>query len=128
MRKILPVLLLTLFFVPILPGSPRQLYATFFPEKCGASRDEVLRTALGCIPTQPNQFIMAAIRILLGLGGGIAFLLMIVGAAFVLTSQGNPEAINRGKEVFTGAIIGLLMMIFSTFLLELIGVDILGLF
>ena len=71
---------------------------------------------------------MAAVRILLGLGGGIAFLMMIIGAGFVLTSRGNPEAVNRGKEVFTGAIVGLLMMIFSTFLLELIGVDILGLF
>ena len=127
MRKAAVLITLPLFIISILLHTSNQIYA-FYPEKCGASRDQVLDTALGCIPTNPSQFLMAAVRILLGLGGGIAFLMMIIGAGFVLTSRGNPEAVNRGKEVFTGAIVGLLMMIFSTFLLELIGVDIFGLF
>jgi len=73
-------------------------------------------------------FVGAFRDIIIGVGGGIAFLLMIVGAAFILTSRGNPEAIARGKEVFVGALTGLLIMIFSVFLLELIGSDMLGLF
>ena len=87
-----------------------------------------IETALGCIPTHPVAFVSQFMIILLGVGGGIAFLLMIIGAFFVLTSQGQPERVQRGKEVFTGALVGLLMIIFGTFILELIGVDILGLF
>jgi len=87
-----------------------------------------LETALGCIPTQPLGFISAFQGVLVGMGGGIAFLMMIIGAAFVLTSQGNPERVKRGKEVFTGGIVGLLFIIFAVFILRLIGYDILGLF
>jgi hypothetical protein len=87
-----------------------------------------IRTAIGCIPTQPLEFIGQFRDILIGIGGGIAFLLMIIGSAFILTSQGNPERIKHGKEIFVGALVGLLIMIFSVFILQLIGVDILGLF
>lgn len=100
----------------------------FKPSLCQTGAEGVLNTAIGCIPTHPLSFLLVFTQILLGLGAGIAFLLMIVGAFFVLTSQGVPERLQRGREIFTGAIIGLLTMIFSTFLLELIGVDILGLF
>ena len=109
----------------------------FKPTTCGecppgdelyCDRYPSIQTALGCIPTHPVAFINEFIDILLGIGGGIAFLLMIVGAVFILTSRGQPEQIQRGKQVFVGALIGLIMIIFSTFLLELIGVDILGIF
>lgn len=89
---------------------------------------EGLDTAIGCIPTDPSEFIYVFRSILIGIGAGIAFLLMIVGAFFVLSSQGVPERLQRGKEIFTGAIIGLLLIIFSVFILDLIGIDILGLF
>lgn len=87
-----------------------------------------IKTAIGCLPTYPTIFVRRIYFIFLGIGGGIAFLLMIIGAVFVLSSQGQPERVQRGKEVFIGALIGLLMMIFATFLFELIGVDVLGLF
>lgn len=109
------------YSTPTPPGG-----GTWQPDYCAGGQG--IQTALGCINTNPQEFINNLFTILLGLGGGIAFLLMIVGALFVLTSQGQPERVSRGKEVFVGAISGLLMIIFSTFLLELIGVDILGIF
>ncbi|MCH7951605.1 hypothetical protein IH980_02645 [Patescibacteria group bacterium] len=87
-----------------------------------------IETALGCIPTHPLYFVGSIRDLLIGVGGGIALLLMIIGAFFVLTSQGQPERVQRGKEIFVGALVGLLIMIFAVFLLQLIGVDILGLF
>lgn len=106
---------------------------TFKPKECTSgmfvtpSNPGVI-TALGCIPSDPRFISFVLFQLLVGVGGGIALLLMLVGATFILTSRGNPEQVKRGKEVFVGALAGLLFIIFSTLLMELIGVDILGLF
>lgn len=84
-------------------------------------------TALGCIPNDPRDFVAWLLARAIGIGGGIAFLLMIWGGFQVITAAGDPDRLNAGKEIITSAIAGLLLIIFSLFLLELIGVDILGL-
>jgi hypothetical protein len=83
-------------------------------------------TAFGCIPTDPSVFIGQIIGIAVGIGGGIAFLLILFGGFQILMSAGNPERLNAGKELVTSAITGLLIIIFSLFILRLIGVTILG--
>jgi len=82
-------------------------------------------TALGCTPTASTDFVAWVLARAMGLGGGIAFLLMIGGAIQLLTSSGNPEGIKKGGETITSALMGLLFIIFSLFLLHLIGVDLL---
>jgi hypothetical protein len=84
-------------------------------------------TALGCIPNDPRDFIIWILSRAIGIGGGIAFLLMLFGGFQIITSAGNPERLNSGKDIIGSAITGLLLIIFSLFLLKLIGVDILGL-
>jgi hypothetical protein len=86
-----------------------------------------IETAIGCIPTNPVELIKGIVRFSIGIGGGIALLMMIIGSFQMMTSAGNPERLNGGKDRFTNAIIGLLVIIFSVFLLRVIGVDILGL-
>ena len=61
----------------------------------------------------------------MGLAGGIAFLLILFGGFQILTSAGNPEKLNEGRELVSSAVAGLLLIIFSVFLLRLIGYDIL---
>ena len=63
----------------------------------------------------------------IGIGGGIAFLLIIVAGFQIMTSTGNPERLKAGQELLTSAIAGLIMIIFSVFILRIIGVDILKL-
>ena len=99
---------------------------------CVASLNEVLcnetgiNTAIGCIPVgEPNDLIGFILRWAMGIGGGIAFLLILVAGFMIITSQGSPDKIQAGKELLTSAIAGLLLIIFSVFILELIGVDIL---
>ena len=85
-----------------------------------------INTAIGCIPiTDPNLFIGFILRWAIGIGGGIAFLLIVYSAFMIMTSQGNPERLKAGQELLTSAIAGLIMLIFSVFILELIGVKIL---
>ena len=80
-----------------------------------------LETALGCISTEPSDFVGNILTIAFGIAGGIAFVLIIFGAIRILTSTGDPEAVNQGREVITSAIVGLLFIIFATFILRLIG-------
>lgn len=83
-------------------------------------------TAFGCIQTDPQQFIGEVLRIGVGLGGGIAFLLILFGGFQILTSAGNPEQLQAGRELVTSAITGLLLVIFSIFILRIIGYNIFG--
>jgi hypothetical protein len=83
-------------------------------------------TAVGCLGgADPNAFIASFIKIGIGLGSGVAFLLILLSGFQRITSTGNPEKIHESKELMTAAISGLLLIIFSVFLLRLIGVNIL---
>jgi hypothetical protein len=82
-------------------------------------------TALGCIETDYNTLISKILGLGMGLAGGIAFLLILFGGFQIMVSAGNPEQMNAGKEMVTSAIAGLLLIIFSVFLLRLIGYNIL---
>ncbi|MBI4037061.1 hypothetical protein HY385_01415 [Candidatus Daviesbacteria bacterium] len=94
---------------------------------CDPPANTQLRTALGCISTKPTDFIQTLLKFAIGIGGGIALLLMIAGAFQMMTSGGNPESLKKGTAQITSAAIGLLFIIFSVMLLQIIGVDILNL-
>lgn len=85
-------------------------------------------TALGCVPTNITTLIGWIFKYAISIGGGIAFLLMVWGSFLLITSSGDPERLKQGQEILVSAGAGLLFIIFSTFLLRLIGVDILHIF
>lgn len=82
-------------------------------------------TALGCISTDPQGFVAWLLEKVIGIAGGIVFLLILYGGFQILTSTGDPEKLTNGKEIIVSAIAGLLMIVFSVLLLKIIGVDIL---
>jgi hypothetical protein len=87
-------------------------------------------TAIGCIPVLTgniNDLLAWALTWAIGIAGGIAFLLILLSGFQIITSQGNPERMKAGSELLTAAITGLLLLLFSVFILNFIGVDILGL-
>jgi hypothetical protein len=83
-----------------------------------------LWTAVGCLPTQPNELIPRLVQFFIGIAGGIALMLMLVGALRLSLSAGNPDALKVAKEMITNAIAGLVVIIFSAVLLQVIGVEI----
>ena len=90
---------------------------------------EAINTAIGCIPVgDTNEFISFILRWAIGIGGGIAFLLIVFAGFQIMTSAGNPERLQAGRELLTSAIAGLILLIFSVFILRIIGVNILGIF
>ena len=118
------------------PGQPATCHATSpgtYQEEndptCEANGQTGINTAIGCIPiTDSNAFIGFILRWAIGVGGGIAFLFIVYSAFMIMTSQGNPERLKAGQELLTSAIAGLIMLIFSVFILNIIGVNILGIF
>ncbi|MCX6706409.1 MAG: pilin [Candidatus Woesebacteria bacterium] len=88
-----------------------------------------LKTAIGCIPVLSSKeaFLSFVLKWAVGIGGGIAFLLIIYAGFMIMTSAGNPERLKAGQELLTSAISGLILLIFSVVILKIIGVDILEL-
>jgi len=79
-------------------------------------------TAIGCIPTDPAGFLEKYVfTVGMGLAGGIAFFLILWGGFSIIMSQGDPQRITHGKEIIVSAIAGLLLIIFSVFILHQIG-------
>lgn len=83
-------------------------------------------TAIGCISTDPNSLLEKFLGLATGVSGGIAFLLILFGGFQIMTSAGNPEQLNAGRELVSSAITGLLLILFSVFILQFVGVNIIG--
>jgi hypothetical protein len=82
-------------------------------------------TVLGCIDANENSFTKAIMQIVFGASGGIAFLYFVYGSILVLTSTGDPIKLQNGKDTITSSVIGIFLIIFSIFLLRVVGYDIL---
>lgn len=85
-------------------------------------------TGFGCMSTNLSIFVERNVfGPILGIAGMISLACIIYAAFLIQTSQGNPEQITKAQELLTSCIMGLIMIIFSIFILRLIGVDILRL-
>lgn len=82
-------------------------------------------TALGCIDTSFEGVIAAIFTLGLGIAGMVALGCIIYAAFLMQTAQGNPEKIQKAQENITACITGLILIIFSVFILRVIGTDIL---
>lgn len=96
------------------------------PCKGGPDGTPICPTALGDIPANPIKFAEKFLRIAIGIGGGIAFILMVFGAIRVLTSSGDQQRLSGGRDMIVAAIAGILFIIFSVLILRFVGIQILG--
>ena len=136
---IIVTLLFAVFVAPAhAQGSAQQQFGSQFQGVCSYAGTEQqacitcatgnggVWTAFGCIPATPEGLFKTVYPVFTGIAGGIAFLLILFGGFQIMTSAGNPEQLNEGRELVTSAVAGLLLIIFSVFLLKLIGFDILA--
>lgn len=112
------------------PGTPTPTSSSTSnkPGCITSDGEEGVNTALGCISTDVEKggFINSLLQLAIGLGGTIALLLILFGVFIITTSAGIPDKLNQGKELITSAISGLLFIILSIVLLNLIGIKILS--
>lgn len=81
-------------------------------------------TVFGCLDTAPGGFVSQIYQIIVSISAGFALLAFIYGGFTVLTSGGDPQRVRSGKNIIMGAIFGILLIVFSVFLLRLIGFEI----
>lgn len=93
-------------------------------------------TAIGCITSEGGfqnnrnsgaaSFTQALFDLIVfRMIGGIALLYFMYGAFLIITSQSDPEKLNHGKRVLYGSIIGLVFVLTSVLLVNIIGSNIL---
>lgn len=114
--------ILVFFFLALLPN-----FNPVFADPCAkVGSSYQCDTAIGPINTDPVQFLKTLFAVILSLSGGIALLLIIFSGYRLMTSQGNAEAIQGARDTIISAITGLLFIIFSLVIMQIIGIDILG--
>lgn len=107
--------------VPISPPPAPPCADAFDPE----GRCPSFLSAFGKLNTDPGGFITSVFALLLSMSGGIALLLIMRAGYILMTSSGNPEKVSAGREQLVAAIVGLLFIIFSFVILQVIGVEVL---
>jgi hypothetical protein len=85
-----------------------------------------VETGIGGIATQPQEFVRFIFNLVLGIAGGIALILIIISGYRLIVSQGNPEAFKEAWGMLASTIVGLLFIIFAFVILQVVGVDLLG--
>jgi len=85
-------------------------------------------TAIGCIHPNIAIFIRQQLfGFMLGIAGTAALGCIMYAGFLLQTSTGDPEKVKKAQELMTSCITGLIIIIFSIFILRIIGVDILRL-
>lgn len=88
---------------------------------CLSKNSNNVYTDFGCVTATPAGFIKFIYAFLLTIAVMIDLVIFIVSGYLIMTSNGDPDKINRGKSLFKNAIIGLILIIFAIVLLQLIG-------
>lgn len=84
----------------------------------------VLNTDLGPIPCSPTAFTTSLYGIGLSFIGVVALLFIVYGGFLILTSQGNPDQIRRGKAYITYSVVGVVLAISGYALYQILAIDV----
>jgi len=84
-----------------------------------------ISTALGCVPINFIEFVAWIFKNGFGIVGGIAFLLLIFAFIQLATSEGDVKKIQGVKETITSIATGLLLALFSIFIIRMLMINIL---
>lgn len=124
--------------IPAVALVPAPAYAADATGTCGGSNSSFLglptwykylkvqKTDNGCdiqfdIAKDIGKILLAVFEIILRVGGLVAVGFVIYGGFKYLVSQGEPDAINKAKTTVLNAVIGLVIMLASTGIVNLIG-------
>ena len=88
---------------------------------CGSTCD----TAIGPIPIGFRALSQKLLDIAIGVAGGIALILMVIGSIRVLMSSGDPQKLGGGRDMIVAAVAGLLFLLFAVLILRFIGITVL---
>lgn len=79
-----------------------------------------VNTDFGCVPNDPIGFVEKFYGIGLSIIGMVSLLYLIIGGYFILTSQGSPEKLQKGREYILYAILGLVLAVFGFLFVQIV--------
>lgn len=123
-KEFLALFFLTIFcllFLSISPAGAIQAEIDW-PEVGGVSIEKD-----GQLTATLPQLVQYFFNFSIAIGGIAAFSMLVLGGFRFLTSAGNPSSQKDAKDIITSAIIGLLLLLSSYLLLQVINPDILTL-
>lgn len=82
-------------------------------------------TVFGCWPAAPAEFAGIILKYAVTAAGVLALFLIIFAGFQMMTAAGDPAKIERGRDLLISAVVGLLIVVFSVVILQVIGVTIL---
>lgn len=107
-------------------GTENNWFCCAHQAACVTGGSPGINSPLGCIPIDnPSAIATFFLRLGIAMSGGIAFLLIILASFQIMTSGGNPQRLQAGKELLTAAFTGAGLIIFSVVVLRTLGVVIL---
>lgn len=87
---------------------------------------ESIRTDIGCVSTNsPIELVQTIYGVGIGFIGLVAFLFMIIGGYYLLSSQGNPDRVAKGKSFIYYSLAGILLAVFGFVFVEFVLIRIL---
>ncbi len=89
-------------------------------------RKEEIDLGFMTIPTDPKKLAGSVLELGIGLGVLLAVLFIIIGGIGVTTSAGDPKNLAKAKRQITAAVAGLLFLLCSALILNIIGGEIIG--
>jgi amino acid transporter len=112
--KVAELLVVTVMVLLPLAAVVSPAYAQLTPPNCSG-------TGLNCNTTDPNAFIKSIINILLAIAFSVAVLFLIIGGFWYITSAGNEETAEKGKNTAINAIIGIVIIILSYVIVNVVA-------
>lgn len=100
------------YLLPVVSLFPSVAMAGLGDKRLGENQNESVSEFLGSIQGW-----------LLGLVGGLAVLFIVYGGFLYMTSGGNKERIETAKKTLTYAILGLILVVLSGLILQIISGD-----
>lgn len=90
------------------------------------NRVEGTTTVFGCLPNSINGFVAFVVRLITGFAFFVSLLIIIINFMQMMSNSTNPNIVKKSQENMQNAIFILLGIILGTVILEIVGIQILG--
>ena len=98
------------------------VFAPLFVSAAGIVKSDICVGGLNCNAGQDvNGLIKTVIQWMLGIAFGIAVLFLIIGGFWYITSGGNEETAEKGKNTVVNALIGIVIIVLAFVIVSVVA-------
>jgi hypothetical protein len=80
-------------------------------------------TGMGCPLDTLNAFLRPLVPWIVGVAAGFSVLMIVIGGIMMIASDGDQGKIQKGRQIITASLIGLILLVFSATILNTLNAD-----